>query len=228
MQMGSWAGNKFVVGMYGLDRQATLRRLADVCHSFAEHAFVGAAGKPFHVTLSGGVAAYPEDGSNLEGLRRAAAEARERAQAAGGNRLLPVAGVAAEPGKNGLQRVDVAILSGDRAMASLLLHAFESAGLRVRVVRNRLAASRLMIGSGSSLYSRALILDSDLPGLDGLTLLKQFADAGILRQAHAILITSHSVGREAAAALELGAADHVAKPFEVPVLVESVRRMLQA
>ncbi|HXJ96405.1 MAG TPA: response regulator [Terriglobia bacterium] len=224
-----WAGNKFVVGMYGLDRQATLQRLAPVCRSFAQHAFVNGTGAEFHVTLSGGVAAYPEDGSNLEGLRRAAAEARERAQAAGGNRLLPAAaGLPGKASQDGSQRVDVAILTGDQAAASLLLHAFESAGLRVRVLRNGLAASRLMIGSTRSLYARALILDVDLPGLDGLTLLKQFAAGGVLREARAILITSPSVGREAAAALELGAADHVAKPFEVPVLVERVRRMLQS
>ena len=221
-----WAGNKFVVGMYGLDRQATLRRLEEVCRSLGQHTFASAAGKQFHVTLSGGVAAYPEDGSNLEGLRRAAAEARERAQAAGGNRLLPAA--AGPAGKAGVQRVDVAILTGDPATASLLLHAFESGGLRVRVLRNGLTASRLMIGSTSSLQARALVLDSDLPGLDGLTLLKRFASEGILRQARAIVITSHSVGREAATALELGAEDHVAKPFEVPVLVERVRRLLQS
>jgi DNA-binding response OmpR family regulator len=56
--------------------------------------------------------------------------------------------------------------------------------------------------------------------------LKQFAAEGILRQARAILITSPTVGRGAAAALELGAEDHVTKPFEVPVLVERVRRVL--
>lgn len=220
-----WGGNEFVVGMYGLDRQGSIRRLEEVCRAVSQQTFVGASGDEFQVTLSGGVAAYPEDASNLEGLRYAAAEARQRARAAGGNRLLPAA--AGLAGREGLRLVDVAILSGDEATASLLLHAFESAGFRARALRNGLAASRLMIGSESSLQARVLILDADLPGLDGLSLLRQFAAGGLLREAHAILITSPSVGREAAAALELGAEDHVAKPFEVPVLVERVRRMLQ-
>ncbi len=221
-----WGGNEFVVGLYGLDRQATIRRLEEVCRGIARQTFVGAAGEPFQATWSGGVAAYPEDASNLEGLRRAAGEARQRAHAAGGNRLLPAETGAA--GKAGVRRVDVAILTGDQAAASLLLHAFESAGLRVRVLRNGRVAARLMMGSNSSLQAGVLILDADLPGLDGLSLLKQFAAAGVLREARAILITSPSVGREAVAALELGAEDHIAKPFEVPVLVERVFRMLQS
>jgi len=220
-----WGGNEFVVGMYGLDRHGGIRRLEEVCRAVAQQSFAGAAGSAFQVTLSGGVAAYPEDASTLEGLRHTAAEALQRARAGGGNRLLPAA--AAPAGRKGARRVDVAILTADEALASLLLHAFESGGFRVRVLRNGLAASRLMLGSECSLQARVLILDADLPVLDGLTLLREFAAAGVLREARAILMTSPSVGREAAAALELGAEDHVAKPFEVPVLVERVRRMLQ-
>jgi diguanylate cyclase (GGDEF)-like protein len=221
-----WGGNEFVVGMYGLDRQGSIRRLEEVCCAVSQQTFVGAAGDEFQVTLSGGVGAYPEDASTLEGLRHTAFEALQQARAAGGNRLLPA--VAAVAGREGIRQVDVAILTGDQAIASLLLHAFESAGFRVRVLRNGLAASRLMLGSSLSLQARVLILDADLPALDGLTLLRQFAAAGVLRETRAILITSPSVGREAVQALELGAEDQVAKPFEVPVLVQRVRRMLQA
>jgi diguanylate cyclase (GGDEF)-like protein len=221
-----WGGNKFVIGMYGLDRQGSIRRLEDVCRAVAREAFVSAAGDEFHVTLSGGVAGYPEDAGHLEGLRHAAAEALQRARAAGGSRLLPApAGFA---GREGLCRVDVAVLTGDEATASLLLHAMESAGLRVRAVRNGAAAARMMMGSERSLYASVLILDADLPGVDGLTLLRRFAAEGVLRHTRTILITSPSVGREAVAALELGAEDHVAKPFEVQVLVERVKRMLQS
>jgi diguanylate cyclase (GGDEF)-like protein len=221
-----WGGNKFVVGMYGLDRQGSIRRLEDVCRAVAHEALVSAAGDEFHVTLSGGVAGYPEDASHLEGLRHAAAEALQRARGAGGGRLLPARAGFAD--REGLCRVDVAVLTGDEAAASLLLHAFESAGLRVRAVRNGAAAARMMIGSERSLYATVLILDADLPGVDGLTLLRQFAAEGVLRHTRTILITSPSVGREAVAALELGAEDHVAKPFEVQVLVERVRSMLQS
>jgi diguanylate cyclase (GGDEF)-like protein len=220
-----WGGNEFVVGMYGLDRQGSIRRLEEVCCAVSRQTFAGAAGDEFQVTLSGGVAAYPEDASTLEGLRHTAVEALQQASAAGGNRLVPA--VAALAGREGIRRVDVAILTGDQAIAALLLRAFESAGFRVRVLRNGLAASRLMLGSNLSLQARVLILDAELPALDGLTLLRQFAAAGVLRETRAILITSPSVGREAVQALELGAEDQVAKPFEVPVLVQRVRRMLQ-
>jgi DNA-binding response OmpR family regulator len=42
------------------------------------------------------------------------------------------------------------------------------------------------------------------------------------------MVTAPSVDDEVAAALKLGAFDHVAKPFSVPVLVQRVRRALEA
>jgi len=45
-------GNKFLVGMYGPDRQGSIRRLEDVCRALAQQPF---AGEEFRVALSGGV-----------------------------------------------------------------------------------------------------------------------------------------------------------------------------
>jgi diguanylate cyclase (GGDEF)-like protein len=221
---GRWGGNNFVVGMYGLDRPASLRRLEEVFRELRSTSFLGSSGPEFHATLSGGVAAYPEDASDLEGLHHAASEARGLATAAGGDRL---AGPACEvAGQERPRRIDVVVVTGDEAMASLLLHALESERYRARTIRNGLIAARTLSGPDRSLHARVLVLDLDLPGLDGLTLLRQLASGGVLEDSRAIVLSAPSVGRDAAIALELGADDHVAKPFDVPALVERIRQAL--
>jgi DNA-binding response OmpR family regulator len=44
--------------------------------------------------------------------------------------------------------------------------------------------------------------------------------------ARVIMLTARSGEREVLEALELGAFDHVAKPFSVPVLMQRIRRAL--
>jgi len=120
--------------------------------------------------------------------------------------------------------VDVAVLTGDEATASLLQHAFESAGFRAPAIRNGLAGARLRIGSKSSLRPQVLTVD---PAWTDLRLLRQFAAQGGA-PAGAGYSDLLAFGRPGTVAgLELGAQDRVAKPFEVPVLVECVTRMLQ-
>jgi diguanylate cyclase (GGDEF)-like protein len=223
---GRWGGNNFVVGMYGLDRPASIRRLEEVLGEFRHNRFLDPSGQEFQVTLSGGVAAYPEDGSDLDGLHHAASEARREASAAGGDRL---AGSAFEAeGERRPRLTDVAVVSGDEAMASLLLDALQSEGYRARAIRNGLIAARTLAGPDRSLRARVLVLDMDLPGLDGLTLLRQLASGGVLEDTRAIVLSTPSVGRDAAVALELGAEDHVAKPFDIPALVERIRQALES
>lgn len=220
-----WGGDSFVVGMYGLDRPASTRRLEEVFRDLPGTAFLGSSGREFRATLSGGVAAYPEDASDLDGLHRAASEALERAAAAGGNRL---ASPAADGNGCGRPRpMDVVVVCGDEAVASLLLHAFEGEGWRARMIRNGLIAARTLAGPDRSLQPRVLVLDLDLPGLDGFAFLRQLASGGALRTTRAIVLSSPSLGREAALALEIGAEDYVGKPLDVPVLVERIRQALE-
>jgi len=219
-------GNDFSVGIYGLDRPGTLRRIEEVVRGFEQRGFSGARQEQFQVTLSGGVAAYPEDGSDLDGLLRAAGEARLRACEAGGRRLM--AGSPAPQTWDGVSLVDLALVTGDEATVSVLREAFESDGYGVRVLRHGLAASRTLCGPLKTLRARVLLIDLDVPFFDGLTLFRQLAAEGSLEHSRAIALSSASMGKEAALALELGAEDHVARPVDLPVLVERVRRSLES
>jgi len=91
-----------------------------------------------------------------------------------------------------------------------------------------LIAARTLSGAERSLRARVLVLDLDVPGLDGLTLLRQLGSAGVLEGTRAIAVSAPSVGRDAAAAFEGGAWDYVAKPFNIPALVGRIRQALHS
>lgn len=85
-----WGGEEFVVGMYGMSRQNGIKRLASVLEAFRQEQFSSPEGAGFRVTFSAGVAEYPEDGTDLQKLYRAADHALYQAKAAGRARVLPV------------------------------------------------------------------------------------------------------------------------------------------
>lgn len=229
---GRWGDNEFAVGLYGLDRQASVRRLQELLRDFSQRGFAAQIGRltaqlasegpsEFKVALSGGVAGYPEDASDLDGLLLAAGEGRRRASAAGGNQVL-----AAELEQAGVRLVDLAVVSGDEATMTLLTHGIELEGYRTRSIRSGLTAARALAGTERSLQARVVLIDADLPRFDSLQLIEQLASEGVLPQTTVIVLSSASRGHEAAQALELGAADLIAKPVDLPALLYRVKQEL--
>ena len=72
-----------------------------------------------------------------------------------------------------------------------------------------------------------LLLDVDLPGLNGLGVLRRLAHDGVLQRTRVIMLTVQSAESEVLEALELGACDHGVKPFSLPVLLQRMRHTLQ-
>ncbi len=85
-----WRGDEFVIGMYGMTRQEGRQRLMLTLAGWRQHVFTMAAGDRLSVTLSAGLAQYPEDGADLQALYRAAREALDWAQTMGGDRIAPL------------------------------------------------------------------------------------------------------------------------------------------
>ena len=189
--------------------------------AFARRAFP-AQSSELRVTLSGGIASYPEDASDLDGLLLAAAEGRTRASASGGNRLCSAAEQA------GPRRLDLAVVSGDEATLTLLVHEIEAEGCRTRVLRSGPTAARALYGPERSMEPRVLLIDADLPGFDALELIERLAAENTLQQTTVIVLSSPSTGRAALQALELGAADLIAKPVDLPVLLQRLRHELES
>ncbi|MET3810111.1 response regulator [Arthrobacter sp. UYEF3] len=140
---------------------------------------------------------------------------------AAGRTATPAAGtVAAE------YDVDVVVVEDDPLLAELLGHALTTRGYGFRHFTDGQAAAVELTGRPPALRSRVVLLDVDLPVLNGFGLLRQMAATDNLTATRVIMLTAHSSEKDIVNALELGAFGHVAKPFSVPVLMQRVRRAL--
>ena len=81
-----FGGDEFVAYLPGVDRVAAAALAEGVRGAVEGHVFAR-DGVELHVTLSIGVAAYPDDGATPDALFRAADQALYRAKAAGKNRV---------------------------------------------------------------------------------------------------------------------------------------------
>ncbi len=221
---GRWNGGRFAAGMYGLARYDAVQRLNELAEKMSDERFKAAGGVEFAVTVSAGVAEYDEDGNDLESLFRAAEGTLAGAQNSGGKKVLPVS--CAAGAENPARQLDVALMVKDEARSSLLINALERLGCRARWFRDGRKAVKLLSGAQPAIHSKVILLDVELPGMDGLAVLKRLACDGVLARTRVIMLTAPSVHNEAQIALELGAFDCMVKPFNPPVAVQHIRRAL--
>ncbi len=223
--LARWGGGVFVVGMYSMPRDGGVHRLAEVLEALRQKELTSADGARFHATFSAGVAEYPTDGPDPQTLYRAAEQALSQAKEAGRNRVVP-AGWRPDQ-EPAVHNADIVLVDGDETLAALVLHALETRGYHSVWLRDGEAAVNSLVGPQPQLQARLVLLDVNLPGLDGLTVLRRLAHDGVLWRTHVIMLTFRSAESEVVEALELGAFDHVAKPFSLPVLLQRIRRALQ-
>ena len=72
-----------------------------------------------------------------------------------------------------------------------------------------------------------LILDLQLPGLDGLSLCAQLRREGLARDAPVVMLTARGDETDRIVGLEMGADDYVVKPFSPKELVARVRALFR-
>jgi len=118
---------------------------------------------------------------------------------------------------------DLFLIEDDAALIELLEYGLGSRGYRSRVLRNGRVALEvlrsLQVGDAHPL----LLLDVDLPGLDGYSLfhMLQRERPGVFR---VVFLTVHGGEDEQLRALEGGATDYLVKPVSLRVALEKIRR----
>jgi diguanylate cyclase (GGDEF)-like protein len=219
-----WGGEEFVIGMFGVDRDFARQRLIEILDAFQKEEFVDSGGTHFSVTFSAGVTEYPADGTTLQDLYRAADAALYQAKAAGRARVFPSTwGIDPE---HVARKVDVALVEDDNTLASLLLHTLATRGYQTEWFKDGEAAANALTGSRPDVQARVVLLDVGLPGTDGFDVLRRMVGSNVTRRTRVIMLTAHATENEVLTALELGAFDHVAKPFSAPVLLQRIRRAM--
>ncbi|HEV2771074.1 MAG TPA: response regulator [Solirubrobacteraceae bacterium] len=219
-----WGGEEFAVGLSASGTEDAARRLEHTLEVLRRERFAAADGRSFTVTFTAGVAGHPGDAEDLQGLFAAADAALYQAKNAGRDRVL----LAGPRPRIRAQRVDVVIVEDDPALSALLSDTLGTAGLSVRTIADGQSAVEALSGPEPALRARVALLDVDLPGMDGLTVLRRLAADRVLRGTRIVMLTARSAEVEVVTALELGAFDHVAKPFSLPILLQRVRRALES
>ena len=83
-------------------------------------------------------------------------------------------------------------------------------------------AGRLIPGRGR--LPRVVILELDQRGVDGLQLLRQLRESGLMGRVKVIVLSGRSQESDLKRAFELGADDFVTKPFSAPLLLHRVQK----
>ena len=91
--VGRWGGEEFIVGMYDGTKLRLARALEQILVRLRQRQFLARDGSQFHVTYSAGVAQFPEDGTDVQELYRAADAALYGAKDAGRALVLPARGL---------------------------------------------------------------------------------------------------------------------------------------
>ena len=126
-----------------------------------------------------------------------------------------------------IDRYDVVVVEDDPALAEVLIDSLRTRGYRAHWIDDGQEAVGALAGTPPSVSTALVVLDVDLPGLDGISVLRQMVRDDVLDDTRVIMLTARSGEIEVLEALELGAIDHVAKPFSVPVLMQRIRRALR-
>ncbi len=118
---------------------------------------------------------------------------------------------------------DVFIIEDDAALIELFEYGLGSRGYKSRVLRNGRVALELLRALPVGDAHPLLLLDVDLPGMDGYSLfhLLQRERPGVFR---VVFLTVHGGEDEQLRALEGGAIDYLVKPVSLRVALEKIRR----
>lgn len=124
------------------------------------------------------------------------------------------------------REVDVAVVEDDPSLMGLLRYALEDAGLVISEFTTGTAAATALLGQAPPVVPRILLLDIDLPGRSGVSLLRALHAGEGTHRMRVIMMTARSTVYDRDLASSLGAYDYVSKPLDVYSLLDVVQRAI--
>jgi len=216
-------GDQLVLGAFGLEKDDCVRRLRLVAERFRAETFRSGETE-IHATFSAGVSALHNDGHDLAALNHAAEDTLSYAKSLGRGTTLPAGWSPAR--STPTEVIDVALVERDAPLGGLLIHAFEQQGRSTAWFKDAGEAIDALCGPYPKLRARAILLEVDLPGRDGFAVLRALGRDDVLARSRVIMLTARANEPEVMKAFELGACDHIAKPFSVQILLQRVARAI--
>ena len=121
----------------------------------------------------------------------------------------------------------ILLVEDDSLIATLVEDLLTSRGHQVEVALDGPTAATLLSHPEAVKRYKLVVLDVSLPGLDGFAVLRQMRRNQPGRVLPVVLVTARATEEEIVAGLDLGAVDHVAKPFSPLVLIKRLERALE-
>jgi DNA-binding response OmpR family regulator len=115
------------------------------------------------------------------------------------------------------------VVEDDADIVELLVHYLSADGFQVEAAADGRRALALMRQEAYDL----LVLDLQLPGLDGLTVCAEVRRDPRLRDTPVVMLTARSEEADRIVGLEMGADDYLVKPFSPKELVARVRALFR-
>jgi FixJ family two-component response regulator len=115
----------------------------------------------------------------------------------------------------------VSVVDDDESMRRMLSRGIQAAGFDVAVFNS----AEEFLDSGNPSNSDCLVLDVDLPGMNGIELQQHLNESGT--GISIIFMSGHADERIKKRALEAGAAGFFSKPLSISTLVATIRTLQQ-
>lgn len=121
------------------------------------------------------------------------------------------------------QKHRILVVDDDPAIVELITTRLELAGYRAFSARNGPQG----IARVKEVVPTVLILDINMPGLDGFEVLQRLGQSGHLRRLPTMVLTARNRPEDVQRAIKLGALDYLAKPFDDQQFLMRVARLLR-
>ncbi|MEE9417161.1 MAG: response regulator, partial [Acidimicrobiales bacterium] len=167
-----------------------------------------------------GIAEFPYDAQSVADLVIEARSTLTRSREADGPR---VATADWRPG--GIVTHDVILADSDPAVACVVGEALQRCGLTVdhvpdgQLLLDRLADPQVRL-------PKLLILEFDLEGIDGLTILRRLQPQAALRRFDVVMLSARTRETDLQQAYDLGVTEVITKPFSPGILLRRLRRIM--
>lgn len=118
----------------------------------------------------------------------------------------------------------VLVIEDDESIRDLIATALESVGYSVQAAHDGGAA----LGMLESASPDALVVDINMPGMDGFSFLEALRARKTHAHLPALMLTAQSSPEDIRRSLQLGASDFIGKPFDMRLFLRRFERMIQA
>ncbi len=221
--VSSWNGGEFLIGMYGISRGYGVEWLAEVLEILRSIEFE-VEKEVVSITFSAGVTQYPEDGKDIQTLYQTAASTMERAKEYGGNCVLASDCQSLQSRQSPFHK-DVILLHQDSAFANSIMEALLTRSYHVHWLKDGKTANKVLGGKSLSLRSEIILLEENLPGLNGLEILKHFKRDKVIQSSKVVWLSTTTT--EIEKALCLGCFDYINVPCNIPAFMYRLRHLLE-